>query len=138
MQNSPRQNARLTPSNTKIHPVNFQNCKPPRPKICRGASMACVVRPCESAWHSEGGGEELTPSLTKRLTFTRSLASQGAGTIIAGRKCTEDERSESEETFERSESEGTFERSENPKGAQACASAPRQNAGHLMVSWQQH
>ena len=33
--------------------------------------------------------------------------------FVMGRKCTEDERSESE---------GTFERSENPKGAQACAS----------------
>ena len=33
--------------------------------------------------------------------------------VECGRKCTEDERSESE---------GTFERSENPKGAQACAS----------------
>ena len=56
----------------------------------------------------------------KRLRLTPPLASRGAGTIIAARKCTEDERSESE---------GTFERSENPKGAQACASGPRQNTG---------
>ena len=43
----------------------------------------------------------------KRLRLTPPLASRGTGTIRAARKCTEDERSESE---------GTFEQSENPKG----------------------
>ena len=54
--------------------------------------MAGVVGESESARQAEGrrgegcgegGGEELTPSLTKMLTFTRSLASREAGTIIA-------------------------------------------------------
>ena len=40
--------------------------------------------------------------------------------VACGRKCTEDERSESE---------GTFERSENPKGEPGVCERPRQNAG---------
>ena len=41
---------------------------------------ARAVEPCEDAWQAVEGGEELTPSLTKRLTLTRSLASRGVGT----------------------------------------------------------
>ena len=72
------------------------------------------------------GLEGFNSEPNKRLRFTPPLASRGAGIIIAARKCTEDERSESE---------GTFERSENPKGEPGVCERPRQNTGRQACAW---
>ena len=39
--------------------------------MCRGASVAGVVEPCQSAWHPEGGGYEELDGATERPAAKR-------------------------------------------------------------------